>query len=83
MALSIPRFTDSNYDRTFDILSLKIDTTHIHYEPLLRHIGGSGLDVHATQTASNLHTRGMIFSENETLVGCDMAIEGLNKKNNA
>ena len=27
--------TDSNYDQTFDILSLKIDTTHIHYEPFL------------------------------------------------
>jgi hypothetical protein len=73
-------FTDSNYDRTFDILSLKTDTTHIHYEPLLLHILGLGLDVHATQTTSNLHTRRMIFSENETLVGSDMAIEGLNEK---
>jgi hypothetical protein len=73
-------FTDSNYDRTIDILSLKTDTTHIHYEPLLGHIGGSGLNVHATQTTSNLHTRGMLFSENETPPGCDMAIQGLNKK---
>ena len=71
---------DSNYDRTIDILSLKIDMTHIHYQPFLGHIIGSGFNVHATQTASNLHTRGMLFSENETLVGCDMAIEGLNKK---
>jgi hypothetical protein len=53
-----------------DILSLKTYTTHIHYEPLL-----------ATQTTSNLHTRGMLFSENETPPGCDMGRQGLNKKN--
>jgi hypothetical protein len=73
-------FTDSNYDRTFDILSLKTDTTHIHYEPLLRHIRGSGLDVHATQTASNLHTRECFLVRMKLLSGSDMAIEGLNKK---
>jgi hypothetical protein len=73
-------FTDSNYDRTIDILSLKTDTTHIHYEHLLGHIDGSRLNVHATQMASNLHTRRILFSENETPLGCDMAIQGLNKK---
>jgi hypothetical protein len=59
---------------------LKTYTTHIHYEPLLGHISGSGLNVHASQTASNLHTRHMFFSENETPPGCDMDIHGLNKK---
>jgi hypothetical protein len=73
--------TDSNYDQTIDILSLKTDTTHIHYEPLLRHIDSSGLTVHATQTTSNLHRCGMIFSENETPPSCDMGRQGLNKKN--
>jgi hypothetical protein len=42
--------TDSNYDQTIDILSLKTDTTHIHDEPLLGHIGSLGFSVHATQT---------------------------------
>jgi hypothetical protein len=74
-------FTDSNCDRTIDILSLKIDTTHIHYEPLLGHIGSSRWTIHATQTTSNLHTCGMLFSENETPPGCDMGRQGLNKKN--
>jgi hypothetical protein len=60
---------------------LKTDTTHIHYEPLLGHIGSSGLTVHATQTTSNLHSRGMLFSENETPPDCDMGRHGLNKKN--
>jgi hypothetical protein len=59
---------------------LKTDTTHIHYQPLLRHISGSGFNVHATQTTSNLHMCGMRFSENETPPGCYMAIQGLNKK---
>jgi hypothetical protein len=63
------------------MLSLKTDTTHIHYEPLLGHIGSSGFSVHATQTGSNLHTRGMLFSENETPPDCDMGRQGLNKKN--
>jgi hypothetical protein len=54
--------------------------THIHYQPLLGHIIGSGFNVHATQTASNLHTRGMLFNENETPPNCDKAIHGLNKK---
>jgi hypothetical protein len=72
--------TDSNYDRKIHILSLKTDTTHIHYEPLLGHIGTSGLTVHATQTALNLHIRGMLFTENETHHGCDMGRQGLNKK---
>jgi hypothetical protein len=71
---------DSNYNRTIGILLLKTNTTHIHYHPLLGHISGSGFNVHATETASNLHTHGMLFSENETLSGCDMAIQGLNKK---
>jgi hypothetical protein len=73
-------FTDSKYDQTFGILSLKTYKTHIHYEPFLRHISGSGLDVHATQTVSNLSMRDTLFSENETCIDCDMAIEGLNKK---
>jgi hypothetical protein len=72
---------DSNCDRTIDILSLKTDTTHIHYEPLLAHIGSLGLTVHATQTTSNLHTRGMFFCENESPPSCDMGRQGLNKKN--
>ena len=72
---------DSNYDRTIDILSLKTDTTHIHYEPLLGHISSSGLTMHATQMTSNLHTRGMFFSEIETPPSCDMGRQGLNKKN--
>jgi len=71
---------DSNYDRTINILSLKIDTTHIHYQPLLGQISGSGFNVHATQTTLNLHTRGMLFSKNEIPPSCDMAIQGLNKK---
>jgi hypothetical protein len=71
---------DSNYDQTIDILSLKTDTTHIHYETLIAHIGSSRLTIHATQTTSNLHTHGMIFSENETPPSCDMGRQGLNKK---
>jgi hypothetical protein len=59
---------------------LKRDTKHIHYEPLLENIGGLELNVHATQTASNLHTHSMPFSQNETPSGCDMAIQGMNKK---
>jgi hypothetical protein len=59
---------------------LKTNTTHIHYKPFLGHISGSVFNVHATQTTSNLHMRGMIFSENETPPGFDMAIQGLNKK---
>jgi hypothetical protein len=58
--------------------SLKTNTTHIRYEPLLGHIGGLGLNVHATQTASNLHMGGMHI--HETPPGCDMAIQGLNKR---
>ena len=54
---------------------------HIHYEPLLAHIGSSRLTVHATQTTSNLHTRGMFFCENESPPSCDMGRRGLNKKN--
>jgi hypothetical protein len=71
---------DLNYDRTIDILSLKIDMTHIHYQPLLGNIIGLGFNVHATQTASNLHTCGTFFNENETPPSCDKAIQGLNKK---
>jgi hypothetical protein len=59
---------------------LKIDTTHIHYQHLLGHITDSGFNVHATQTASNLHMRGMLFNENETPPNFDKAIQGLNKK---
>jgi hypothetical protein len=72
---------DSNCDRTIDILSLKIDTTHIHYEPLLAHIGSSGLTVHATETTSNFHKRVMIFCENKSPPSCDMGKQVLNKKN--
>jgi hypothetical protein len=70
---------DSNYNRTIGILSLKTDTTYIHYEPLLSHIGI--LIVHVAQTTSNFHTCGILFSENETALGCDMGRHGLNKKN--
>jgi hypothetical protein len=70
---------DSNYDRTIDIISLKTDTKHIHYQPLLGHITGSGSTIHATQTASKLHMRGMFFNENETPPSCDKAIRGLKK----
>jgi hypothetical protein len=72
--------TDSNYDRTIHIPSLKTYTTHIHYETLLGDIGSLVLSVHATQTTSNLHMRGMFFSENESPLGCDMGRQGLNKK---
>jgi hypothetical protein len=72
---------DSNYDRTILILSFKTDTSHIHYEPLLGYISSSGLSVHATQTALNLHTCGMLFSQNESPPSCDMGRQGLNKKN--
>jgi hypothetical protein len=71
---------DSNYDRTIDIISLKTDTPHIHYQPLMGNTIGSGSTVHATQTASNLHTHSMLFNENETHPSCDEAIQGLNKK---
>jgi hypothetical protein len=63
---------DSNYDQTIHILSLKKDTTHIHCEPLLGDIDSSGLIVHVTQTTSNMHMRGMLFSQNESPLGCDM-----------
>jgi hypothetical protein len=72
--------TDSNYDQTIDIISLKTDTPHIHYQPLMGSTTGSGSTVHATQTASNVHTRSMLFNENETCPSCDEAIQGLNKK---
>jgi hypothetical protein len=74
---------DSNYDQIIHILSLKTDTTHIHYEPLLGDISSLGLSVHATQTTSNLHTRGMFFSQNESPPGCDMGKQGLNRKKHA
>jgi hypothetical protein len=60
---------------------LKTNTSHIHYEPFLGDIGSSRLSVHATQTTSNMHTRGMLFSQNESPPGCDMHRQGLNKKN--
>jgi hypothetical protein len=41
---------------------------------------GSGSTVHATQTTSNVHTRSMLFNDNETCPKCDEAIQGLNKK---
>jgi hypothetical protein len=59
---------------------LKTYTTHIHYEPLLGDISSSGFSVHATQTTSNFHTRGMFFSQNESPPGCNMGRHGLNKK---
>jgi hypothetical protein len=65
---------DSNYDRTIDIISLKTDMTHIHYQPLMRNTTSSGSTVHATQTTSNLHKRHMLFNENETRPSCDEAI---------
>jgi hypothetical protein len=71
---------DSNYDRTIDIISLKTDTPHIHYQPLIRNTTSSGSTVHATQTASNLHKRRMLFNQNETHPSCDEAIQSLNKK---
>jgi hypothetical protein len=71
---------DSNYDRTIDIISLKKDTPHIHYQPLMRNTTSSGSTIHATQTASNLHTHCMLFNENETHPSYDEAIQGLNKK---
>jgi hypothetical protein len=73
-------FIDSNYDRTIDIISLKTDTTHIHYQPLMGHTTSSGSTVHATQTTLNLHTCSMLFNENETPPSCDESIRGLNKK---
>jgi hypothetical protein len=71
---------DSNYDQTIDIISLKIDTTHIHYQLLMGNTIVSGSTVHATQTASNMHTCNMLFNENKTHPSCDEAIRGLNKK---
>jgi hypothetical protein len=71
---------DSNYDRTIEIISLKTDTPHIHYQPLMGNTTGPGSTVHATQTASNVHTRRILFNENETRPSCDEAIHGLNKK---
>jgi hypothetical protein len=71
---------DSNYDQTIDIISLKTDTPHIHYQTLMRNTTSSGSTIHATQTASNLHSRHMLFNENETRPSCDEAIQSLNKK---
>ena len=71
---------DSNYDQTIDIISLKIDTPHIHYQPLMGNTIGSACTVHPTQTALNLHTCSMLFNENETRPSCDEAIQSLNKK---
>jgi hypothetical protein len=59
---------------------LKIDTPHIHYQPLMRNTTSSGSNVHATKTASNIHTRHMLFNENETRPSCDEDIQSLNKK---
>jgi hypothetical protein len=74
---------DSNYNQTIHILSLKKYTTHIHYEPFLGDNGSSGLTVHVTQTTSNFHTRGMLFSQNESPLSCNMGKQGLNKKKHA
>ena len=41
---------------------------------------GSGSTIHATKIASNVHTRSMLFNENETCPSCDGDIQGLNKK---
>ena len=41
----------SNYDRTIDIMSLKTNMPHIHYQPLIRNTSSSRLNVHANQTA--------------------------------
>jgi hypothetical protein len=40
----------------------------------------SGSSVHATQTASNLHKRRMLFNHNETHPSCHEVIQTLNKK---
>jgi hypothetical protein len=61
-------------------MSLKTDTPHIHDQPLIRNSTNSGSTVHATQTASNMHKRHMLFSQNETHPSCDEAIQGSNKK---
>jgi hypothetical protein len=71
---------DSNCDRTIDIISLETYTPHIHYHPLMKNTTSSGSIVHATQTTSNLHTRRMLFNENETRPSCDEAIQSLNTK---
>jgi hypothetical protein len=71
--------TDSNYDQTIDIISLKTDTPHIHYQPLMGNTTGSRSTVHTTQTALNVHTCSMLFNENETRPSFDEAIQGLNK----
>jgi hypothetical protein len=52
----------------------------MHYQTLMGSAIGSGSTVHATQTASNVHTRSMLFNENENHPSCDGAIQGLNKK---
>jgi hypothetical protein len=39
---------DSNYDQIIDIISLKKDTPHIHYQPLMGNTIGSGSTIHAT-----------------------------------
>jgi hypothetical protein len=55
------RCIDSNYDQTIDIISLKINTPHIHYQPLMGNTIGSGSTVHATQTTSNFHMCSVIM----------------------
>jgi hypothetical protein len=61
-------------------MSLKTDTPHIHYQPLMRNTTSSGSADHAIQTALNLHKHRMLFNENEPHPSCDEAIQILNKK---
>jgi hypothetical protein len=71
---------NSKYDRTIDMISLKTDTPHIHYQPLMRNTTSSGSIVQATQTTSNFHTHCMLFNENESCPSCDEAMQSLHKK---
>jgi hypothetical protein len=46
---------DSNCDKTVDVLSFEIDTSHIHYEPLEREIFSQECTVHCNHPTVSLN----------------------------
>jgi hypothetical protein len=45
---------DSKSDKTIDIMSFEIDTSHIHYEPLVTQNCNEGCTFHCNQVAVNV-----------------------------
>jgi hypothetical protein len=53
---------------------------HIHYQPLIKSTSSSRFNVHANQTALNLHKRCILSNHDEIHPNCHRDIESLNKK---